>query len=126
MSTIRTTLLVVLSVAAIALATATSHRQPGTGPVKLEGPSPISTSSTSLGTRRTIFYYTVTLNQAPLSNMTINLSDANGHISIPSTVTVSAGKLSANFAAIPVTAGSDTLTAYNGFSSASMDVTVTN
>ena len=126
MSTIRTTLLAVMSVAAIALATATSHRQTGTKPVKITGPSIISTAQPVPESKRTIEYYTVTLNQVVTVDTTIDVTDLNGDIGHPLTMTVHAGNSSGTFGAYGVTPGFDTLTASNANGSVSMDVSVTN
>lgn len=127
MSTIRATLIATATVAALGMAAATSHRQTGTAPQKLTGPSAISVTATSLVlSKKTTFpQYTVELNQMALSDTVITITDVYGHIIAPATVTVLAGSSSAKFSVSPNTVGSDRLVASNANGYTSMDVTVT-
>ena len=126
MSTLRITLLVSALATAIGMATATSHLQTGTGPGKLTGPATISVNPNRLTLGKTTFYgYTVELNQIVGTDTVVNITDAHGHIGVPSTVTVLAGHQSRSFQASALSVGSDTLTASNANGSASEDITVT-
>ena len=125
MSTIRTLLLVTLPIATLAMAT-TSVRQQGTGPNKLTGPSVISASSTSLHVpgKDGSYTYTVTLNALSNVDQSINVYDETGSLITDTPVVVPAGQWSASFNVTALYPSDDTLTASNGFSGASLDVTI--
>ena len=125
MSTIRTLLLVITTVSALAIATATAHNQTGNGPQILSGPSVISTSFSLRRAKSTPYEYTVQLKSQAMSDTVCYISDAGGHMGVPPSVTVLTGHTTASFAATGISDGEDTLTAYNANSSASCNVTIT-
>ena len=101
--------------------------QSGTGPNKIIGPTAVSTSTTRLAAtaKQDVGYtYTVQLTNVSAFDQQVDVYDSSGSLLPCSPVTVPAGQLTQDFTVYAMTPGDDTLTAANGYSSASMDVTV--
>ena len=126
------TSLVALSVLALGAAQM-AQAQNGVGPNKLRGSAEVvvdNGSSTTQFTpewelsKRTIIYtFYVDLNQAATQDTVVYITDADGALHHPVSITFHAGDISKAMAIYGMYApDADTLTAYNSWSSASMDV----